>query len=409
VVSGDALRRLSTLHRRGVTGAAVWYDYVTTEADRLTFSFAIAASEHGALLANHLDATALAIDGRRVTGVRAHDAIGGQEVEIAAHVTVNATGAAVDTLLGPAGVPLRIPMLKVMNLVTTRDGGQTALGGQTASGRNLFLVPWKGRALFGTWQAGSLCRPEDGAIVEADIIAFIREINEAFPGLELKANDVAMIHRGIVPAVATNDGVSLEGHEHIHDHAAGGNGLEGLISVVGAKYTTARGVAERVTNRVLAKLQRHPVPCRTALLPLPGGDIRDLGATIAQARGQNRLDLPGDTMSHLVASYGSRYPNILRLCEDRPDLSARLADGSPVIGAELAWAVRHEMAVTLGDAVVRRTRLGALGYPGDIAVDRAVDLVGGALDWSHDRRRAEVSALRRFYSAIFALTKSNVT
>ena len=56
VVAHDALRRFPGLHRRGVTGAAVWYDYVTIEADRLTFSFAIAASQHGAVLANHLEA-----------------------------------------------------------------------------------------------------------------------------------------------------------------------------------------------------------------------------------------------------------------------------------------------------------------------------------------------------------------
>ena len=42
--------------RRGLTGAAVFYDYLTTEADRYTFSFAIAAAEHGAELANHVEA-----------------------------------------------------------------------------------------------------------------------------------------------------------------------------------------------------------------------------------------------------------------------------------------------------------------------------------------------------------------
>src|SRR3954468_8526546 len=45
------------LRRQGLTGAAVFYDYVTTEPDRLTFSYALAAAEHGAVLANHLEAT----------------------------------------------------------------------------------------------------------------------------------------------------------------------------------------------------------------------------------------------------------------------------------------------------------------------------------------------------------------
>src|SRR5436190_11487741 len=284
VVAHDALRRFPGLHRRGVTGAAVWYDYVTIEADRLTFSFAIAASRHGAVLANHLEAVALVADGRRIAGVRARDSVDGREIDITARLTINATGPAVGALLEPVGAAIGIPMLKVMNLVTERDAGEAALGGRTAAGQNLFLVPWRGRAVFGTWQAASLCHPEEAGIVEADVVAFIREINEAFPSLDLRSNDVTMIHRGIVPAISANGRVSPDGHEHVHDHARDGDGIEGLISVVGTKYTTARGVAERVTDRAVAKLQRRAEPCRTSTTALPGGAITDVAATIALAR-----------------------------------------------------------------------------------------------------------------------------
>jgi glycerol-3-phosphate dehydrogenase len=299
-----------------------------------------------------------------------------------------------------------------MNLVTRRDAGEVALGGRTAAGRSLFLVPWRGRAVFGTWQSTSLCRPEDTSIVESDVVSFIREINEAFPSLDLRAADVTLIHRGIVPAVAVDGGYSLEGHEQVRDHAkevTGARGtIEGLVSVLGAKYTTARGVAERVTDRLFPKLQRPSVPCRTAVTSLPGGDITDVAAAIAEARRDHDAELPVDTIPHLVAAYGSRYRDVLASCADRPDLRTRLADDSPVIGAELVWAARHEMALTLADAVIRRTPLGALGYPGDLAVDRAADVVGSELGWPIDRRRAEVAALRRFYSAIFALAKPGI-
>ncbi len=68
-----------------------------------------------------------------------------------------------------------------------------------------------------------------------------------------------------------------------------------------------------------------------------------------------------------------------------------------MIGAELVWAVRHEMALTLSDAVVRRTPLGALGYPGDAAAHRAAQIVGAELGWSNDQRREELEALQAFY------------
>jgi glycerol-3-phosphate dehydrogenase len=158
-----------------------------------------------------------------------------------------------------------------------------------------------------------------------------------------------------------------------------------------------------VTNLLFSKLRCPPAACRTAVTPLPGGDIADLAGTVAEARRDGGADVPGESVGHLVAAHGTRFPEVLALCADRPELKARLNDDSPVIGAELVWAARHEMVGTLADAVVRRTPLGALGYPGDMAVDRAADLVGSELAWSVEQRRTEVAALRRFYSAIFAL------
>jgi glycerol-3-phosphate dehydrogenase len=99
----------------------------------------------------------------------------------------------------------------------------------------------------------------------------------------------------------------------------------------------------------------------------------------------------------LIAAYGSRYRDVLDLADGHPEWRTRIADDSPVIGAELVWAVRKEMAVTLCDAVVRRTPLGALGYPGDAAAERAATIVGGELQWSDARLREEIDALQRFY------------
>ena len=94
---GVARRRrpaVSGLRRQGLTAAAVWHDYVTVESDRLTFSVALAADQHGAALANYIEAIALLVDrASACVGVRARD------VRIAAgrwrsprRLTVNATG-----------------------------------------------------------------------------------------------------------------------------------------------------------------------------------------------------------------------------------------------------------------------------------------------------------------------------
>jgi glycerol-3-phosphate dehydrogenase len=282
--------------------------------------------------------------------------------------------------------------------VTTRDAGDEALGGRSPSGRNLFLVPWRDRALFGTWESDRACDPGDPSVAERDIAAFIGELNQAFPALDLTLADVTLVHHGVVPAVITGDRVGLEGHEQIRDHAS--QGVAGIVSVAGTKFTTARAVAERVTDTLLTKLQHAPVPCRTASTPLPGGSIRDVGLAIADARREFDEGLPTDTIPHLIAAYGSRYRDVMEVAAGRPDWRTRIAHASPVIGAQLILAARKEMAPTLADIVIRRTPLGALGYPGDQAVERAAAIVGAELKWSDERRRDEIAGVQRFYPLV---------
>ena len=391
----SAIQQFPGLKRQGLTGAAVWHDYVTLEPDRLTFSWALAAHGHGAVLANHVEATELIKDGPRVSGVRARDAIDGRAIELAARVVVNATGGAVERLLKPLGLSSGVPMMKTMNLVTRRDAGDEALGGKSETGRNLFMVPWRERALFGTWESDRTCEPDDRTVAEADVAAFIRDLNHSFPNLDLTLDDVTLVHRGVVPAAVQGAHVSLEGHDQIRDH--GDAGAEGLISVPGTKFTTARAVAARVTDLAMRKLGRNPAPSRTASTVLPGGNIPDIGYAIAGARREHDEGLPTDTIPHLIAAYGSHYREVLEIADGRPELKKRVVKGLPVIGAQLVHAARHEMTLTLADAMIRRTPVGSLGYPGDAAVARCAELVAAELGWPAERRNAEIAAVQRFY------------
>jgi len=397
----SAIQRFPGLKRQGLTGAAVWHDYLTVEPDRLTFAWVQAAVAHGAVAVNHVEAVSVVREGQRVVGLGARDTLGGKELDIRARVVVNATGAAIDRLLEPIGCTSNVPMIKAMNLVTTRDAGDEALGGRGPSGRNLFMVPWRDRAVFGTWESRQVSRPGDPAVAERDVAEFIGELNYAFPALDLTLNDVTLVHHGIVPAAVSGADVRLEGHDQIRDHAS--DGADGLFTVAGVKYTTARAVAERVVDLLMRKLGRESVACRTATTILPGGGFRDIGLAIAEARREYDEGLPTDTIPHLIAAYGSQYRDVMELADSRAGLKSRLAKGSPVIGAELVKAARSEMVATLGDAVIRRTPVGALGYPGDDAVAKAADIVGAELGWPDERKRSEMSAVKAFYGTLNAL------
>jgi glycerol-3-phosphate dehydrogenase len=272
VSKSTAIQQYPGLRRQGLTGAAVWHDYVMTEPDRLTFSFALAAVEHGALVANHVEAIALLTKSGRVTGVSARDRLGDRQLDIAARITVNATGGRMDALLKPLNLSSGVPMLKAMNLVTRRDAGEEALGGRSSVGKNLFLVPWRERAVFGTWESDKPWDPADGAIGEPGSAGVHRRVEPRLSGA--RSVPLRRHARASRPSagVVRGNRAALQGREQVRDHAS--EGFDGLLTVTGPKYTTARAVAERLTDRLLSKLQRAAVPCHTATTALPGGGIR---------------------------------------------------------------------------------------------------------------------------------------
>lgn len=69
----DAVAMAPELTDQNIVGAAVWYDYVAWDADRLTLSWALSASEHHATLANYVEATGLVAEQGRVVAVLATD------------------------------------------------------------------------------------------------------------------------------------------------------------------------------------------------------------------------------------------------------------------------------------------------------------------------------------------------
>jgi glycerol-3-phosphate dehydrogenase len=181
------------------------------------------------------------------------------------------------------------------------------------------------------------------------------------------------------------------------DHAA--DGVEGAISVIGVKYTTACAVAERAVNLAARKLGRHLPASPTASAPLPGGDLASIAAEVEELE-QGYPAVTLGSAEHLVRSYGSGWHAVVGVAGDSPHLLRRIVPAHPALRAEVVHAVRAEMAVTLADVVVRRTRLGVWGYPGYEAAREAAALMAHELGWDAAHTEAEVQALRKFYAPI---------
>jgi glycerol-3-phosphate dehydrogenase len=85
---------------------------------------------------------------------------------------------------------------------------------------------------------------------------------------------------------------------------------------------------------------------------------------------------------------------VLDLTIGRPGLAEPLSPSGD-IGAQVLYAVRQETAMTLDDAVMRRTGIGQLGDPGDAALGKAADIMAAELKWDAARRARELEATAR--------------
>jgi glycerol-3-phosphate dehydrogenase len=390
------LRLFPGIRQQRLTGGAQWYDYQMVESERLTFAFAEAADRAGADLATYVEAIAPVRRGPAVAGVEARDRLTGALLTIHARATVNAAGAHAGRVMAAFGVTREFLLLKAMNLLTSRPARDIALAAPTAAGRMLTLVPWRARALVGTSQSPGFVQPGDTNVTAREVQAFVAEANDAFPTLHLTAADVTLVHRGVLPAMAGRNGrPELRPTPEIRDHAA--DGVKGAFTVIGVKYTTARGVAERVTARVAGRLGKRVPPSQTGRRVLPGGGIADHEALALETARRIRVALPAPAIAHLIERYGERSADLITLMGEREDLRAHVSTTTPTLGAEVVHAIRREMAVRLTDIVIRRTALGAAGHPGDDAVHGCARIAAAELGWDERRTEEEIAAVDAFY------------
>ena len=394
-----------------VSGGVIFHDAQMYNSERLTLSFALSAAGLGAALANYTAAVRLLRDGGRVVGARARSETDGTEFDIRAKLVANMTGPWSDIVLGlldRPDPPRRVLRSKGIQIVVPRLPGGMAFAAASRykdpdalfslGARHYFITPWRGVWLAGTTDTVYEGDPDGFRITAADIREFVDELNGAMPAAQIRAEDVPFAFGGLRPITEKNldSGSKVARRYEITDHRADG-GVEGLISVVGVKYTTCRWLAEQVVDRAVAKLGRPAAPCTTAFEPLEGGDIASFDDFLAGELKVRPAGLPEAAARHLALSYGRLSERVKRLAAERPELAGLIPGSSEVTRAEIAHAAREESALRLEDAVLRRTDLGTLGHPGRAALESCAAIMAAELGWDAARAAREIESIERIY------------
>lgn len=403
------------INEENLSGGAIWYDCQVYNSERMLISILRSAVNSGAVTANYTEMVGFITEQGRVTGVKAKDNLTGDILEISAKLVINNGGPWLNDVLAHLNGKLTRPKIKLsaaMNLVIKRklfekyavgiwsksdfrDGDALLSKGS----RLFFITPWREYSLIGTTHVHYDGEPGQFKIKESDIQTFLDEVNAAYPPADLRREDVAFFYGGMLPAdedQKAGEDVRLLKNYQIIDHAKD-SGVEGLISVVGVKFTTARDVAVKTVDCAIEKLGKSPVKSLTCTTLIFGGDIGNFENFIDAEKSKAPHGLSENSIEHLVLNYGSEYPEILKYGEENQEFIRPISPDSETLQAEVIYAVREEMAIKLADVVRRRTELGTAGCPEDAVLRVCADLVGHELGWDEQKRQAEIEETKQIY------------
>jgi glycerol-3-phosphate dehydrogenase len=411
IISKDeCLRLFPGVDKEGLTGGVIVHDCQMYSSERLILSFIRSAAETGADVANYVEVGGLAKEGAAVSAIKARDILTGDQFDIRAKVVVNTSGPWLDQvldLLNGHRPSRKLVLSKAFNLLLKRQLiSEYAVGIYAKTQfkdrdailrkgyRAYFITPWRKHSLIGTVHLPHESDPDHLEITETEIQTFLDEINQAYPSANITRRDVCFVYRGLLPAAGDRrDGIQLVKNHRLYDHEKE-DGVGGLISVTGVKFTEARYVAEKTVDLVFRKLGRTPPKSATAETRLYGGRIERFQPFLAQETERNRRFLHAEMIEQLIHNYGSAYPGVLKYLDGNPKCAKPCPDKSRVLQAEVLHAVEEEMAQKLADVIFRRTGVGFDGQAGDACLETCAAIMSQKLGWDTMKTEREIEEVR---------------
>jgi glycerol-3-phosphate dehydrogenase len=382
VISGpDVLELLPALSDRSPTGGYLFYDCQTDDA-RLVLTVLAEAERFGAVAANRLEAVGLLEERGRAAGAVLRDMESGSTLEVRAANVVNATGVWADRLRpaelhDEAEVPVIRPS-RGTHLVVEGSSLPVIAGAivPAGEGRTIFVLPWLGHTLIGTTDTDH-DGPADHVQPSSAEIAYLLDAVNAFFATSLGVEDLVGAYAGVRPLISTGDprkSVDISRKAELYETSSG------MITITGGKLTTWRRMAKETVDRIVWR-DGSEVKCRTHAVPL--------GMPVDPA---DLVAAPEGSREQLASRYGHLAYDVLAGGRVEPIIPER-----PDLMAEVVYAARREQARTVGDVLLRRTRLGLTAarqlLSGD-AVDRVAAVMGAELGWDPARVAREADAFR---------------
>jgi glycerol-3-phosphate dehydrogenase len=273
------------------------------------------------------------------------------------------------------------------------------------SHRFYFVVPWEGRVNIGTTDTDYGGDKDHPRAEPEEVNEILGAINSYFPEARLEPSDVISSWAGLRPLITdprASATTEVSRKEEIIESE------DGLISIGGGKLTTYRLMAERGIDLAARRLNERfniAAGAASAKDEAIGGEISSDELTITPDLLSQTENLPLETALHLLRDYGSDYRRLVELTREDERLRGRIVEGLPQILAEVVYATRYEMALTLADVMTRRTRLAMVaGREALNCAATVADAMARELGWSGEQAERQVAQFSAEFEREFAVS-----
>ncbi len=393
----ETIYKSGALDREKLIGSFQYYDYMNTNPERHTSEFIFSAKARGAHAFNYMQVTSITKQSSGGYLIGLYDQENGQTKLTSAKVVINSAGPWADIVESLAGIAPEKKLLrsKGIHAVVRNICSKECIILQKKDGSHLFVIPWRNKTIIGTTDTVFDDSPEKFSVKESEIKTLLEEVNTSFGFSQLTLSDVDYYYGGLRPLVedidSKKDTYSASRKSEIMHYTK--EGYFGFFSALGGKYTTSRGVAEKLIDQVSIFLKDQKIPCATHVTPLLGGDylnkkelVKILNSKFPKQKGRK--------LEQLAERYGMEAINVLSY---KGSEEYTLPNGEIFYEEEIEYAIKHEDILHATDFYFRRSGAGTLGKINFNDRKKIDTKLAKLLGWSNQKLKAEMLDVDKRY------------
>ena len=327
----ETIKKIPNINQEGLNGGVIYHDGQFDDA-RMAISLARTIEEYNGTVINYMKWESFIYENNKAAGIMAIDQLSGESHRIYAKTVINATGVFAEKIMkkDDPSIDISIQPSQGVHLVLDKSflkSDNAIMVPNTTDGRVLFAVPWHDVVIVGTTD-NEVKEAVIEPLASEDEIQFILTNAEKYMTRKPKKSDIQSIFTGLRPLIYKKNKSS----QSLSRKHAVIQSKKGVMHLLGGKWTTYRKMGQDTIDHIIRNKNIEAEDSQTEKLRIFGYEENPSWDDPLYFYGSEK---------HKVRTMGS---------------NDRLSPTLPITEAQIHYAIKYEMALTIEDVLSRRTR-----------------------------------------------------